>query len=474
MSDDLIHDDELIDCGLTQSQQQAFNELRFFAELHEQGVRSVAGISTRPYPLIVGPSGSGKTFLVRKLAVDQSVKMFSVNAQDWIPIGARNEGGHTLTQILRFIGTHPRGIVFIDEVNKLTMHHASESSWCADVLSEILAFLDMDVRLEPAGFSPDQIDHLDENFFIVGGGAFQAEWHGTKTREIGFSERPVTETAEKYRRAVQSQTQVADELLFRFSDQLIAIAPPTAGEFVERIQTVREALCMPALEEAELGAVVGEALESGRMMRWLEGYVVQCMARTPDGIRLGASLLENQSVRLADPSEFVPATDSTNLTKAAQKKVYCAAYDKYHGALRDLEPAAVAAEFALAELLQVARDRDESRNDRALFLVLCDARTIFRETLGDSEASLIGGMRWLADHVGLVVGAKSDEDRCARAKDVDLVSDALKCGIVRLRGCMDGSDVAPWVRPALFEFIVAAQRVRVAWQALAEIVVELE
>ncbi len=467
-----IYDGELLDCGLTKSQRDGFEKLRFFFELHERRVRTVAGISTRPDPLIVGPSGSGKTFLVTKLAADQSLPMFAVNAQNWIPLGARSESAHTLTQILRFIEMHPRGIVFVDEVNKLTVQHTSDSSWCADVLSEILAFLDMDVRLKPAGFSADQTDHLWENFFIVGGGAFQGEWHGSRSREIGFFEFSAEQKVEKYRRAVQTQTQVADELLFRFNTEVIAIEPPTGAEFAERIETVRRALRIPALDEKRLSAVVAEAVESNRMMRWLEGYVVRCMSDCSDGIDRGASLLENLGVCLAPTLDFVPITSGASQTATTKRRAFCAAYEIYARALRDLESAAVSAEFGLADLLRVASQREEMQNDRTLLCALNDARKIFRDYLAKPDASLVGWMRWLAGHVGQVAVAKSDEDRCEIAKKIDVVSEGLKRGIVRLRGCIDGADVASSVRPALVEYIVAAQRLSATWQTLARLVVD--
>ncbi len=474
MSNFTIPDDELIDCGLTQSQQEALDQLRFFHELHERRVRSIAGISTRATPLIVGPSGSGKTFLVSSLAVEKSLPMFAINAHNWIPLGARNEGAHTLIQILRFIGRHPRGIIFIDEVNKLTVGHAAESSWCADVLSELLAFLDMDVRLETAGFSVDQIYHLFENFFVIGAGAFQGEWRGSQTREIGFAERSAFQDAENYRRAVESQTQVADELLFRFNEQIITIAPPTAAEFGERIQTIRGALCIPALGESELRAVVAEAVQSGRMVRWLEGYTVRCMSEAPDGIRRGSSLLENLSVPMAPPSEFVPGNLDAGTNAKNHRQAFTSAYQGYVNALQEMEPAAVAAEFALADLWRTAKEREESGNDCTLISALCDARKIFRAFIGKPDASLVGAMRWLACHAGLVMSAESDEDRCKRAKDIDVLSEGLKRGLIRFRGCIDGEDVAPEVRPAVIGYLVASQRLSAAWQILAQLSVDQE
>lgn len=268
---------------LTSSQREAAKDLRFFHRIHSLGISEVAGVKTRPIPIIIGPAGCGKTFLVGRLAAQHGLPVFAVNISNWIPRGAKSEAQITLDQISAFVREHDRGIIFIDEVNKLRSRHADESAWCMDNMNEVLAFLDMDDRLENMGFD-SLVEKLRRDFLIIGAAAFQDEWSLSEHKPgLGFgadsSERVSRE--ESYAQLVRSQNLVADELLFRFNDKLIIIAPPTRAEFSERIVGMRHALGLRPLSSGEVDRLAQEAEKSRKMFRWLEGYASRCLSEVP-------------------------------------------------------------------------------------------------------------------------------------------------------------------------------------------------
>ena len=69
---------------LTESQQRAYQMLEFIGDTQFAGMQRVAGVETRPIPLIVGPSGAGKTALVREYARRTDLPIFATSATNWI------------------------------------------------------------------------------------------------------------------------------------------------------------------------------------------------------------------------------------------------------------------------------------------------------------------------------------------------------------------------------------------------------
>ncbi len=311
------------DTKFTLSKATAYADLEFFHEMHRRGIHQIGGISTRPSPLIIARSGAGKTFLINKLAAQNNLPAFGVNVQNWIVRGAKADIPATLGQIADFVRSNEAGIIFLDEVNKLTSEHASSSAWTADVFSEIIAFLDGDGRLDAMGFDGIR-EHLRTRFFVAGAAAFQAEW---KTRsvapKIGFQsdgQVDLTTSSVRYERAVRAQNNVPDELVFRFNDKLIVLEPPTADEFAARILDIRSRLTLPPLSDHRLGESVNEALSSGKMMRWLEGYASTCLREIADGLTRGSKLPENCSATTAPRTAASSSASGIQKTNGVESK----------------------------------------------------------------------------------------------------------------------------------------------------------
>ena len=416
---------------LTPSQERAYEKLDFFFKLGLNGINTVEGISPRPIPLIAGPSGSGKTFLVGNLASKYELPLFSINIPNWIVRGARNESQVTLEQIREFISSNDRGVIFLDEVNKLMANHVGQSSWVADVFTECIAFLDQDKRLDAMGLS-GLVEKLKRNFIIVGAAAFQDEWQASQkaVSAIGFAggDQIQDDQESSYEKAIQSQGTVPEELLFRFNDRLIVILPPTSEEYGKRIAGIREALLLPQLDEEDLAVLAKAAVQSGKSMRWLEGYLTECLSQLPEETL--EALAETPYDGL-DPVGVTPAK-SNNPPKMDRKQLTAirdAYYERYEQSLRSLS--GISRQMFL--LLQgVLIGYDSGVNDRARERLFESIRKMGEliaphVSAADKQFILVGrGFKFLAEKgLGGIAPLGSSEDRGKVANDVKRIAGKL-------------------------------------------------
>ncbi len=454
---------------LTRSQASALTELEFFYQIQRSGVRSVAGVWTRPCPLIIAPSGAGKTFLVNALAEASDVPVFSINLQNWIVRGAKHSSGLTLEQIADFVRTNTSGIIFVDEINKLNRNHTDSSAWTADLFSEVISFLDCDRRLDCMGFQGIR-QRMKNNFFVVGAAAFQDEWRAGKDskQEVGFGAAvsPTGTGMSAYEMAVRGQNLVPDELLFRFSDRLILIEPPTAGEYGSRIDEIRKLLNLSPLTIEQRAATIMSAQESGKMYRWLEGYVTECLCEASDGLERGAKLVENQMPVCPEtsalPSPSNPPVEPSHGVEGEKRN----ALSDYYRMLPDLSSAATRAEFAVAEIWRIARRlKDEKGEDRA-FAAICNTTDRFRKLTGREKASVIGGLGWLATRVFDITAAEKDDARAAIANEVRDVVEHLRASLELLRGQIDVGHIEGRLTQSIVDFVAKARLLEGIWDAV--------
>jgi len=331
---------------LTSAQERALEELAHYGVLHTFGLHEVQGIATRPYPLVIGPSGCGKTHVVKELARQIQRPFFSLNIHNWIVRGARNDQQISLDQLATFVRSNDNGVILIDEVNKLTSAQAGDNAWTASVLSEIIALLDMDERLDAMGLEGLR-DKLRGNFLLVGAAAFQDEWNNSKAPSIGFVASGSNGLVmAEFEKAVRAQRCVPDELLYRFNDRLVLLTPPTPEEFAARITGLRRALGLPGLSGEQTTALAAEAASSGKMMRWLEAYAAEG-TRQADPHRL-EEIGREQAARVADAESASPARAAA--LARARRKAYSDAFDIYSFRLDRLATAAMEAAAVLKEI----------------------------------------------------------------------------------------------------------------------------
>lgn len=413
--------------ALTSAQERALEQLAHYGVLHTFGLHEVEGIATRPYPLVIGPSGCGKTHLVKELARQMRRPFFSLNIHNWIVRGARNDQQISLDQLAAFVRSNDDGVILIDEVNKLTSAQAGDNAWTASVLSEIIALLDMDERLDAMGLEGLR-GKLRSNFLLVGAAAFQDEWNKSKSPSIGFVANGANGIVTvEFEKAVRAQKFVPDELLYRFNDRLVLLTPPTPEEFAARIAGLRSALGLPALLPEETNRLAAEAVASGKMMRWLEAYAADG-TRSADPRRL-QEIGREQVARAGDAESSSPARAAA--LARARRKAYDDAFAVYSLRLDRLGTAAMEAAAVLKEISWQALESSSPRGSawQACQVVLRQAQQDLRgqkirSGLHESLRELAADARRIA-----MPSTECDDERSRLAQAVE-------------RGC---EQIAPWL-----------------------------
>jgi SpoVK/Ycf46/Vps4 family AAA+-type ATPase len=205
-------------------------------------------ISPRFHSLIVGSTGTGKTFLGRALAAELDVPLFSLSLSAWMVLGAPNRGAaQTWPTLLEFIHDRSRGIIFLDEVDKLSQ--SDQSSWIKSLKVEVFALLDgripteMEIPRDSIGSKAreDLEEKLRTRFFILGAGAFQSVWDrsGQKSGTIGFGN---TATGTDHAFAGSIAEHIPRELANRFRSQLLLLPPLTCTDYENLIESAAREL----------------------------------------------------------------------------------------------------------------------------------------------------------------------------------------------------------------------------------------
>ncbi len=452
---------------LTKSQHQAMDRLHHFARMQQVGLHEIAGIATRPHPLIIGPSGCGKTFLVNRLANSLVRPVFAVNLQNWIVRGARCDSQVTMEQLADFVHTHDEGILFIDEVNKLNSNHAAESAWTASVLSEILALLDLDDRLDSMGFK-GLSDKLRNKFLIIGAAAFQDEWHHART-PIGFTHGfSAADDSSAYETAVRGQKIVPDELLFRFNDRLVVVAPPSADEFSERIRRIHSETAIPAPHAHAISSLSQNALASGKMMRWLEGYAAECISHIDKN---SLSQLARKQARTRPQTTDAVTQEVMSSGKKLKARDYADAFSAYTFRLDQLASSAVETGMALKELIALAKQTNPSEHWSGVLATLihmeqqAHATGYFSDKTNTAQFMGLG-----SDAQRLSLPSLRDEnERGALAESVNSRSLALTALILELTGVVNRHNAGAETMAIFSRFVIASRSLKMEYGNLLSI-----
>ncbi len=203
-------------------------------------------VRVRIAPLLVGSTGSGKTFLVEHLARDLGLPLFYTSVAEWVLICSSNRGAPPpLPLLYRFIDRNERGIVLIDEIEKLGSEDGA-SDWRKFVQLEIFSALDHRVLagvLEDDDGRPYALtyDKLSERFsrsmFVTACGAWQNLWNA-KNQSIGFTHSEPGSTLPTHS-ALAATLRL--EVLNRCSTPLL-LPPLTSGEYRTTFEELRQRL----------------------------------------------------------------------------------------------------------------------------------------------------------------------------------------------------------------------------------------
>jgi hypothetical protein len=253
---------------LTGSQQALLAPLQAHWCVKQRGM-SVAGYDPRPIPLIVGPSGSGKSALVRHFAKIENLPIKDFNVGTWIITGAKTEP-ITLDEIGNFIRGNERGVLFIDEVDKLS----ATTDWTRNIQQEIYALLDGRTDSFP-GWDDAMSKKLARDFFLVGAGTWQTRYEGLQ-RALGFG---ANNPSNLWAIDLGRQDEIPEELLMRFNADVLYLRPLTKTEFSERIVAIHEAMALARPTNERLDQLSEKAVISRQHNRWLEAYASHMLRR---------------------------------------------------------------------------------------------------------------------------------------------------------------------------------------------------
>jgi len=234
-------------------QRKAIEKLRPILQLATSSVRPDLSLSTRTNTLVAGPSGSGKSFLAKALAAEAGLPIWETNVSTWIVLGARN-GNPTLVSLFEWINRMPKGVIFLDELEKPFPYNAGGSSsgssdWFNSVRMEIHDLLD--ARMPDAAIQVDEAAMADSydgmlstrdckdllkfsvemklrnSFLIIGAGTWQHLWT-TNQNTIGYNSdlKPTTMLDQG-----QIMRSISPEILLRFRNEVLFLPPMTESDF---------------------------------------------------------------------------------------------------------------------------------------------------------------------------------------------------------------------------------------------------
>jgi len=199
----------------------------------------------------------------------------------------------------------------------------------------VIALLDRDDRLETMGFE-GVVGKLRSNFMFVGAAAFHDEWidSARQNTAMGFGALDESDAGqvERFTTAIREQSGVPEELLNRFNDTLIAITPPEKEEYVSRIPEIREYYRLPALESEELDRLAQSAVDSNKVMRWLEGYATECLNH------ISSERMEEITLQSGYTSTPVSSSSGSSSADWNLKRSNC--WDDYATACKELSSSA--------------------------------------------------------------------------------------------------------------------------------------
>lgn len=242
----------------------------------------VVGFSVRPTALILGPSGVGKSHVARVVAKTAGVPLLELSLASWTPTNSKaTDGGKpsTIEQFAQFTeaqsGTlfdrYQKCIVFIDEVDKMSLSATDNSNWCSFIWTELMRMLDG--RLAEFGVDPTLAKQCALGNYFIFAGAFQRVWdkrNGTKS--IGFLEQ-VEDATLTYQDIVRAGI-MPKELLNRISGICVPVSSPSVDEVAERLRAIEDTFFMTR-DPQDIERDAKTILTSGLYARGIEQHLTR-------------------------------------------------------------------------------------------------------------------------------------------------------------------------------------------------------
>lgn len=281
-------------------------------------------VRPRANHLLAGSTGTGKTFLVEELARRLKLPYLRLSLVNWVLLGCTRRGAEaTLPLIYRFVIAHPRGVIHLDELDKV----GGKSEWTQAVVLEMMSALDREVKAgvlgadapepdggeaSPAAAAPD-LEALEterrrvqrrfaSGHLTVATGAFQARlWSGAAARSghpvwehviddlgRGLPRQTMAPAGDPGRAYAALTAQLPKELVNRFSQAILYLPPMDRADYEALLAEVLDHLPahLPGLRaavQAEGQSSLGNALATAQGYRWAEevmGRAVRACRRT--------------------------------------------------------------------------------------------------------------------------------------------------------------------------------------------------
>jgi hypothetical protein len=274
---------------LTAPQRAALIQLDNFAGVFRRGANQrYGGIAARTKVLLLGGTGAGKTSVARRFATSHGWDFLSQDASGWIPAGAyaAQSRPSTLVAIRDFVRRVPRGLICIDEIDKLlpSANATRESGYSTAIFAEALAFMDQDERLVGHLWSNDDIQKLKDCFFIVAAGAFQSFLREAERKARGSSLGFGTSEGRSadFGQFLSDSEALPDEIASRFAIPIF-IGQPSRADFQVAIEHIHEELGVE--RQRPLEELLAEAIGYVGGVRWLENYVTKILIAHPESVR---------------------------------------------------------------------------------------------------------------------------------------------------------------------------------------------
>lgn len=282
---------------------------------------SSLAVAPRMNVLLCGSTGGGKTYLCRRLAAQLGLPLLDLEYAGWVVTGANSRGGaHTLRLAYNFVQRHARGIICLDEVDKLGSAQET-SDWTRCVHLEVFSLLDRRVLAgvvegaDPSDDAPrfrmksEEIQsRLRHGHLVVGAGAWQHLWR--RVPAAGFGQ---TEPAPQLPAYNELAELIRPEVLNRFHSQVLFLPPLARADYESLVQEILPELpesFRPIITEAAR-VTVAQAVATQKGFRWIEelvGHAIRAVRTSADKTNLTLEMAKLCSLKspLTDEIDRLP------------------------------------------------------------------------------------------------------------------------------------------------------------------------